>query len=55
VTFPPYTCLEADGEPRVEHTKHGEVVIFPLKVNLFPLHHDNFTGGADLNNQDKLD
>ena len=35
VTFPPFTCLEADGEPRLERTKDGEVVIFPLKVT-FP-------------------
>jgi hypothetical protein len=34
VTFPPYTCLETDGEPRVEHTDRGEVVVFPLKVRL---------------------
>ena len=32
VTFPPFTCLEADGEARLERTKDGEVVIFPLKV-----------------------
>ena len=32
VTFPPFTCLEADGEARLERTKEGEVVIFPLKV-----------------------
>ena len=32
ITFPPFTCLEADGEPRLERTKEGEVVIFPLKV-----------------------
>jgi hypothetical protein len=32
VTFPPFTCLEADGDPRVERGPHGEVVIFPLKV-----------------------
>ena len=33
ITFPPYTCLESDGEPRLERDVHGgEVVIFPLKV-----------------------
>jgi hypothetical protein len=32
VTFPPFTCLEADGDPRVERGPHGEMVIFPLKV-----------------------
>jgi hypothetical protein len=34
VTFPPFTCLEADGDPRVERGPNGEVVIFPLKVGL---------------------
>ena len=33
MTFPPFTCLEADGEARLERTKDGEVVIFPLKVS----------------------
>ena len=32
ITFPPFTCLEADDGPRVEHYNQGEVVIFPLKV-----------------------
>ena len=32
MTFPPFTCLEVDGEARLERTKDGEVVIFPLKV-----------------------
>ena len=33
ITFPPFTGLEADGDPRVERTEGGgEVVIFPLKV-----------------------
>jgi hypothetical protein len=32
ITFPPYTCLEADGDPRLEHSPQGEVIIFPLKV-----------------------
>jgi hypothetical protein len=32
ITFPPFTCLEADGDPRVEHYGQGEVVVFPLKV-----------------------
>ena len=33
ITFPPFTCLEADGDPRVEATDKGEIVIFPLKVH----------------------
>ena len=32
LTFPPFTCLEANGEPRLERTSDGEVVVFPLKV-----------------------
>jgi hypothetical protein len=32
VTFPPFTCLEADGDPRIERGPQGEVVIFPLTV-----------------------
>ncbi len=32
ITLPPFTCLEADGDPRVEYYGEGEVVIFPLKV-----------------------
>jgi hypothetical protein len=32
VTFPPFTCLESDGEPRLERSEQGELVIFPLKV-----------------------
>jgi hypothetical protein len=34
ITFPPFTCLETDGDPRVERNATGdsEVVIFPLKV-----------------------
>jgi hypothetical protein len=32
ITFPPYTCLEADGDPRVQRTKEGEIIYFPLKV-----------------------
>ncbi len=38
ITVPPLTCLEADGEPRVEHTDQGEIIYFPLKV-LPPLPH----------------
>ena len=34
LTFPPFTCLEANGEPRLERTSDGEVVVFPLKVRL---------------------
>ena len=30
VTFPPYTCLESHGDPRVEQTEEGELIIFPL-------------------------
>jgi hypothetical protein len=37
ITFPPYTCLEADGDPRVEWTKEGEIVVFPLKVSDVPI------------------
>jgi hypothetical protein len=33
ITFPPFTCLESDGDPRVmRDAKGNEVVIFPLKV-----------------------
>jgi hypothetical protein len=32
ITFPPFTCLEADGDPRFDQTEQGEIVIFPLKV-----------------------
>ena len=32
VTFPPYTCLESHGDPRVEQTEEGELIIFPLKA-----------------------
>ncbi len=33
ITFPPYTCLESDGDARLERDAKGnEVVIFPLKV-----------------------
>ena len=32
ITFPPFTCLEADGDPRVEFNSEGEVIVFPLKV-----------------------
>ncbi len=33
ITFPPFTCLEADGDPRVERNQAGEIVVFPLKVS----------------------
>ena len=33
ITFPPFTCLETDGDPRVERSAQGEIVFFPLKVN----------------------
>jgi len=36
IAFPPFTCLESDGEPRVERTQEGEVVIFPLKASVNP-------------------
>jgi hypothetical protein len=33
ITFPPYTCLESDGDARLERDAQGnEVIIFPLKV-----------------------
>jgi hypothetical protein len=32
ITFPPFTCLEADGDPRLERNHGGETVFFPLKV-----------------------
>ncbi len=34
LTLPPFTCLEANGEPRRERTPGGDLVIFPLKVRL---------------------
>ncbi len=37
ITFPPFSCLETDGEARLEWTKQGEIVVFPLKVVLKPL------------------
>jgi hypothetical protein len=36
ITFPPFTCLEADGDPRVEQHAMGEIIIFPLKVSPKP-------------------
>ena len=36
ITFPPFTCLESHGDPRLEQTKEGELIIFPLKVPLPP-------------------
>ncbi len=33
ITLPPFTCLESHGAPRLEQTKEGELIIFPLKVN----------------------
>ena len=33
ITFPPFTCLEADGDARLERDADGkELVVFPLKV-----------------------
>jgi hypothetical protein len=32
ITFPPFTCLESHGDPRLEQTKEGELIIFPLKA-----------------------
>ncbi len=32
ITFPPFTCLESNGDPRVERTQGGEIVVFPLQV-----------------------
>ncbi len=34
ITFPPFTCLESDGDPRLERNAQGEIVFFPLKVLL---------------------
>ena len=40
ITFPPFTCLESDGDPRLERDAKGnEVVIFPLKVPAAPPPH----------------
>ena len=36
VTFPPYTGLESHGDPRVEQTEEGELIIFPLKAPPLP-------------------
>ena len=36
ITFPPFTCLESDGDPRVERNDKGEIVVFPLKVHSPP-------------------
>ncbi len=39
ITFPPFTCLETDGDPRVERggaTDDSEIIIFPLKVVHLP-------------------
>jgi hypothetical protein len=34
ITFPPFTCLETAGDPRVELMPNGsELIIFPLKVS----------------------
>ncbi len=51
ITFPPFTCLEADGDPRVERNQAGEIVVFPLKVTLPPPHitippHPTFSNAA---------
>ncbi len=43
VTFPPYTCLESHGDPRVEQTTEGELIIFPLKVPPPRFLHQPFT------------
>ena len=32
MAFPPFTCLDVDGEPRVEFSDAGEIVVFTLKV-----------------------
>ena len=39
ITFPPFTCLESDGDPRLERTTEGETVLFPLKVSVLPPPH----------------
>ena len=36
ITFPPFTCLESNGDPRVERTQGGEIVVFPLQVRVPP-------------------
>jgi hypothetical protein len=36
ITFPPFTCLESNGDPRLEHTEAGELIIFPLKATSAP-------------------
>ncbi len=34
ITFPPFTCLETAGDPRVERESNGgELIIFSLKVS----------------------
>ncbi len=38
ITFPPYTCLESHGDPRLQRVSQGELVIFPLKVAPSPSH-----------------
>jgi hypothetical protein len=39
ITFPPFTCLESNGDPRLERLKGGEVIFFPLQVEFayFPV------------------
>jgi hypothetical protein len=32
IMFPPNMCLEANEEPRLEWTRDGELITFPLKV-----------------------
>jgi hypothetical protein len=51
ITFPPFTCLESDGDPRVERTEHGEIVIFPLKVAAAPRHHPRHTDRRTLSEE----
>ena len=38
ITFPPFTCLESHGDPRLEQTKEGELIIFPLKASTLLTH-----------------
>ncbi len=37
ITLSPFTCLESHGDPRLEQTPNGELIIFPLKEPPTPL------------------
>jgi hypothetical protein len=34
IVFPPLSFLEVVGHPRVETTSKGELIIFPLRINM---------------------